>query len=249
MKVHTGEKPHECSVCKKRFRQLVHLKTHMRSHTGEKPYKCSICKKGFTNSSAVKTHMMMHTGEKPLQCTVCKERFRYSSTLKQHMAAHTGHKAHKCSKCTKCFSAASDLIKHLMTHTAAKTCKNSRQRRTVVKSSTDEKYEGMKTRSGRRSECVSECTEQQYTHCETCIRGFQQQFELQNHLRMHMLAQDNHPTMAWTWCVDITSELDEYAEYTQIQPRQVCYQCKRCVKGFLGVADLEYHVATHHILS
>lgn len=45
MKIHTGERPHECMVCNKRFSQSNNLKTHMRTHTGERPYKCSLCEK------------------------------------------------------------------------------------------------------------------------------------------------------------------------------------------------------------
>ena len=63
---HTGEKPHQCSVCSKRFRDPGTLKIHMRTHTGEKPCKCSVCSKRFRDSGTLKIHMMTHMQERNL---------------------------------------------------------------------------------------------------------------------------------------------------------------------------------------
>jgi uncharacterized Zn-finger protein len=38
-----GEKPFECSYCKKHFAQKATLQVHERTHTGERPYKCRFC--------------------------------------------------------------------------------------------------------------------------------------------------------------------------------------------------------------
>ena len=45
MRIHTNEKPYECDVCEKRFRQSGDLQRHKRMHTNEKPYECDVCEK------------------------------------------------------------------------------------------------------------------------------------------------------------------------------------------------------------
>jgi uncharacterized Zn-finger protein len=39
-RIHTGDKPYQCSFCDYRANQRGNMRTHERRHTGEKPYKC-----------------------------------------------------------------------------------------------------------------------------------------------------------------------------------------------------------------
>jgi len=57
----TEEKPYKCDMCDNAFRQLGHLKTHMRVHTGDKPYKCDVCDKAFRRSGDLSVHMRVHS--------------------------------------------------------------------------------------------------------------------------------------------------------------------------------------------
>ncbi|XP_059424909.1 protein krueppel-like [Carassius carassius] len=45
-----------CFECEKTFITTEHLKLHQRIHTGEKPYQCSHCDKRFIRSGDLKSH-------------------------------------------------------------------------------------------------------------------------------------------------------------------------------------------------
>ncbi len=64
---HAEEKPHQCTVCEKRFTKSGKLNKHMKIHNQEKPYQCKICEKMFTTSFFLKQHSRTHKGEKPYQ--------------------------------------------------------------------------------------------------------------------------------------------------------------------------------------
>ena len=49
-KVHTGEKPLQCSICDKTFRDQGDLMAHARLHAVEKPFHYSDCDKDFSNN-------------------------------------------------------------------------------------------------------------------------------------------------------------------------------------------------------
>lgn len=38
----SAEKPFQCAVCEKQFRQLSTLTNHYKIHTGEKPFRCAV---------------------------------------------------------------------------------------------------------------------------------------------------------------------------------------------------------------
>uniref|UniRef100_A0A1A8RMV2 C2H2-type domain-containing protein n=1 Tax=Nothobranchius rachovii TaxID=451742 RepID=A0A1A8RMV2_9TELE len=83
-------KPFPCYVqgCERRFSRSDELNRHVRIHTGQKPFQCTICARSFSRSDHLTTHTRTHTGEKPFSCDVCGKRFARSDERKRHGRVH-----------------------------------------------------------------------------------------------------------------------------------------------------------------
>ncbi|KAI8359343.1 hypothetical protein B0O80DRAFT_398592 [Mortierella sp. GBAus27b] len=125
IQTHTGDKPYQCQLCKKRFSEANIMAQHMRTHTGEKPFKCPEpgCGREFSISGALTIHRRVHTGEKPFKCKFegCDKRFAESSNLTKHLRVHTGERPFQCPfpGCGKCFSRPDQVTRHKRTHMTA----------------------------------------------------------------------------------------------------------------------------------
>ena len=70
--------------CGKRFSRQYELARHTRKHTGEKPFQCTFCKRYFSRSDHRNTHSRTHTGEKPYACLHCPKTFARSDQQREH---------------------------------------------------------------------------------------------------------------------------------------------------------------------
>ncbi|CAD6968695.1 unnamed protein product [Tilletia controversa] len=118
---HTGDRPHQCSICQKRFTEATTLSQHIRAaHTTERPYKCDFpgCNKAFSVAGSLTIHKRTHSGEKPFKCPFegCDKAFAESSNLSKHVRVHTGARPFICSECGHGFARPDGLERHKKVH-------------------------------------------------------------------------------------------------------------------------------------
>ncbi|XP_045784194.1 zinc finger protein 90-like [Maniola jurtina] len=114
--VHAKIKPHQCSICSKRFTQIGGLQQHMRMHNGIRPFICKFCGKAFTQKAGLDQHLRTHTKVKPFKCIICCKCFSQSVHLRQHMRTHTNIQPFGCPVCQKRFKQSSHLNFHMRSH-------------------------------------------------------------------------------------------------------------------------------------
>uniref|UniRef100_A0A182VUM6 C2H2-type domain-containing protein n=1 Tax=Anopheles minimus TaxID=112268 RepID=A0A182VUM6_9DIPT len=87
--LHSTDLLFECKLCSKKFAVVEKLKIHQRVHTGERPFECSFCPRTFLHFSDRKRHeMAIHTGERPYKCKLCSASYIRNRELNLHMQKH-----------------------------------------------------------------------------------------------------------------------------------------------------------------
>lgn len=90
----SGDKPFECSVCKKTFSEHRSLKEHYLTHRKERKHVCKQCDKTFVQKNHLLYHMAsihnrsLDGGTSKHVCKICSQSFAFPFLLRKHEAAH-----------------------------------------------------------------------------------------------------------------------------------------------------------------
>lgn len=124
IRVHTGEKLHECGICMLSFNTSWQLKIHQeRAHQNinryslkRKKFVCDKCEKSFYDNGHLHEHLKFH-GVREFDCQDCGKSYFTKSGLNRHVSAiHKLEKKHKCDLCDKRFGRNWDLKVHMIQH-------------------------------------------------------------------------------------------------------------------------------------
>jgi len=255
MRIHTGEKPYNCSFCDMKFRAKFSHTIHELGHKGELPqcpvcggrytklqyhmlthddsvdknkHVCSVCKKGFRTAHYLKVHMSIHSEDKPYTCQDCGGRFRKKTHLKTHMATHIQEKNHVCSVCGKTFLHSFNMKIHMQTHSDERPYRCETCGKTYKQKCALYTHQKVHT------------SEKHFT-CDTCGKHFSRYTSLQRHSLIHSGVQPYECSV----CGMKFNQSNSMQRHVLIHTGEKPYSCSDCGERFRQSSLLAYHRRRH----
>ncbi|XP_015428184.1 PREDICTED: zinc finger protein 467 [Myotis davidii] len=75
--------------CGRRFSRKSHLSRHQAVHTGSRPHACTVCARSFSSKTNLVRHQAIHTGSRPFSCPQCGKSFSRKTHLVRHQRIHS----------------------------------------------------------------------------------------------------------------------------------------------------------------
>ncbi|KAG7277179.1 hypothetical protein CRUP_021719, partial [Coryphaenoides rupestris] len=271
MNLHTGQRPHCCAECGKRFCQLNNYRAHLKTHANAKPdtgsalppdpLRCRICRKDFRSKETLKAHHTKTHFEKEFyECDVCKRVFTDRKECEQHITVHMSKRLtgkFTCDKCGLRFAKQSTLQRHrarkCVHRFACTDCDQKFAKKTALLRHSFS-HIGLLPYTCLRCSChfrlpslyrQHKC-EPQRIHCLACLRGFDSQMDFQNHKKDtgcwgHQEAKGDD--ILCPECGETFTSKEELRKHGGAHQRILT--CDACGKGFRSALLLMSHMGGH----
>jgi len=169
----SDERLFECSLCRKRFLNAVHLQRHEEVHFGENQLQFVLSTNTAFHAGPAIEEVRTDNDEKPYVCEQCRKRFKRAETLKKHVKIHAEENPYECFHCATKYSSLQSLKNHLLIHNVPKSCDGNAVIGSLVETSEDP------------GECEVAVLRRRPYACDQCSKRFQQSDHLIRHKRTH----------------------------------------------------------------
>ncbi|XP_069136979.1 zinc finger protein 813-like [Argopecten irradians] len=181
-------KEYKCDICSKSFDRPYSLDVHKRIHTGERPVECTACKLFFRTGKALFKHKQTYTHsikageevkERTFLCSTCGKAYFRKHALQRHMSYHTGEKPHTCQYCGYSCREPNNLKRHMSLHFESQ--------RNFICEVCGAAFHAKKTLEMHHAYKHNE--DRQFT-CDQCFQTFKAKNALKRHMKVHSVEKE-----------------------------------------------------------